>query len=110
MLHDVCRSFNQVNLEEYHTSCWELNATDNFQMMHSRTVIHLCSAHILRRFSYQLDQVDQGMIHLRKSKKRLLFVMVRMIDCESLEGINLFFDALIISCSTRKSMSIISMI
>ena len=30
MLHGVCRSFNQVNLVEYLTSCWELNATNNF--------------------------------------------------------------------------------
>ena len=28
--------------------------------------------------------------------------MARMIDCQSLEEINQIFDALIISCSTRK--------
>ena len=99
MLHGVCRSFNQVNLEEYLTSCWELNATNNFPMIRSRTVIHLCSAHIIRRFSYQLDH---GMKPPKQIKKRLLFVMARMIDCESLEEIDQIFDALIISCSTRK--------
>ena len=99
MLHSTCRSFNQISLEEYLTTCWKMNATNNFPMIYSRTIIHLCSAHIMRRFSFKLDRI---MKIPKETKTRILFVMTRIIDCESFEEINQIFVALIISCSTRK--------
>ena len=69
-------------------------------MIHPRTIIlPLCSAHIMHRFSFKLDRM---MIAPKETKKRILFVMARMTDCDSLEEINKIFVALIISCSTRK--------
>ena len=99
MLHSTCRSFNQISLEEYLTSCWKMNATNNFPTIYSKTIIHLCSAHIMHRFSFKLDRI---MKIPKETKRIILFVMARIIDCESFEEINQIFVALIISCSTRK--------
>ena len=59
MLHSACQSFNHENLENYLKSCWQITNI-SLQISESKiqpkTVIHICTAHIMHRFSYKLDR------------------------------------------------------
>ena len=54
MIHSICQSFNHENLESYLIVCWEMYQSSS-SVIYSRTVIHICSAHIMHRFSHKLN-------------------------------------------------------
>ena len=54
MLHSVCYSFCKETLENYLNSCWQYIQTPISSTHSSKTVIHICTAHVMNRFSYKL--------------------------------------------------------
>ena len=102
MLHSACQSFNHENLENYLKSCWQITNT-SLQISESKiqpkTVIHICTAHIMHRFSYKLDRTMRVQ---KNTKKILLFAMARFVNSSTLEELRHLFVALSISCIAKK--------
>ena len=102
MLHSTCQSFNHENFENYLKSCWQISKT-SWQISESKllpkTVIHICTAHIMHRFSYKLDRTMR--VH-KNTKKILLFAMARLVNSTTLEELRHLFVALSISCIAKK--------
>ena len=68
-------------------------------VIYSRTVIHICSAHIIHRFSHKLNYTLRAD---KETKRRILFVMARLINSISFKEIESLFFALCISVSAKK--------
>ena len=64
MIHSACISFNKINIISYLDNCWELinNVKPEFSFS---TVLHLCSAHIMYRISYNIDKRALRLLALR---------------------------------------------
>ena len=73
MFHSACQSFNHENLENYLKSCWQITNT-SLQISESKiqpkTVILICTAHIMHRFSYKLDRTMRA----QKTPRRFYFL------------------------------------
>ena len=54
MLHSVCNSFNKQTLEDYLNTSWQVIHTPK-STNPPKTIIHICSAHIINRLSYELS-------------------------------------------------------
>ena len=77
MLHGVCNAFNKQNLEWYLHRCWETIHTSN-STNSIKVIIHICSEHIMNRFSYKLSskfRMD------KQRKQKIMFIMARMTSC-----------------------------
>ena len=61
-LHSVFDCFNAQTLDMYFNACWERLYPDAISTYRIKTVLHICSAHIIHRFNYKID---------RKLNKRL---------------------------------------
>ena len=75
-----------------------MNTTQDIVNTQNKTIIHICSAHVIHRFSYKLER---KMKTSKKTKNMLLFVLARLIDCNSFEEIHQIFISLSISCFAR---------
>ena len=61
-IHSTCLAFNKYNILNYLESCWEF-AINNKNFSAATTVLHICSAHIMHRISYNLEKkfkIDKG--------------------------------------------------
>ena len=93
MIYSICQSFNHENLEGYLNACWEMNQCSS-SVIYSKTVIHICSAHIMHRFSHKLNYTLRAS---KETKRRILFVMARLINSVSFKEIDSLFFALCVS-------------
>ena len=55
MLHSVCNSFNKQTLEDYLSTSWQVIHVPK-STTPPKTIIHICSAHIMNRLSYKLTR------------------------------------------------------
>ena len=73
-MHSTCLAFNKFNVLIYLQYCWEFIACN--ENLRVPTVLHLCTAHIMHRNSYNLNKK----FNLEKSLKRIiLYVVGRMV-------------------------------
>ena len=99
MLHSVCNSFNKQTLEDYLATSWQVIHTPK-SIKPPKTIIHICSAHIMNRLSYKLSRkfrIDQ----LRKRK--VMFIMARFVSCTALDELKQLFVALCITSLAKKN-------
>ena len=54
MMHSTCLVFNKISILNYLQYSWEFIA--NNENLGAITVLHLCSAHIMHRISYNLKR------------------------------------------------------
>ena len=54
-MHSTCLTFNKLSIALYLSKCWEIINNKTSTKSTIPTVLHLCSAHIMHRISYQLD-------------------------------------------------------
>ena len=91
MLHSVCYSFFKETLENYLNTCWQYIQTLSSSTHSPKTIIHICKAHVMNRFSYKLGhnfQLD------KQRKQKIMFIMARMVSCTVFDEMNQLFISL----------------
>ena len=93
----MIHSFSIINYLKY---CWDFIANNEY-LGDIITVLHLCSAHIMHRISYNLNKKFK----LEKSlRRRILHVFGRMVNCRHMNEINKPFGLVCyILCSKKKT-------
>ena len=76
MLHSICQIFNRQDLEDYLNTCWQYLHDSQPKYSWNKSVLHICSAHLMNRISYKLDRT----MKIKKSVKRLIHVSNRKIS------------------------------
>ena len=99
MIHSTCLAFNKFSIFNYLQYCWEFIA--NNENIGVITVLHLCSAHIMHRISYNLNKKFK----LEKAIKRIiLHVFGRMVNCRQMNESNQLFGlGCYILCSKKQT-------
>ena len=100
MLHSVCNSFWKETLENYFNTCWQYIQTHSSSTHSPKTIIHICTAHVMNRFSYKLGhnfQLD------KQRKQKIMFIMARMVSCTVFDEMNQLFISL---CMTSLSKNL----
>ena len=97
MLHSVCRSFNIQTFDMYLKDCWEKISQDEIGIHPINTEIHICSAHIMHRFSYK---IERKLCNKPKKETKLfiIFLMARLISCTTLDELDQLFTSLCMLC------------
>ena len=75
------------------------NEQTNVEITHN-IVIHICSAHIMHRFSYKIERKLLSKPP-KETKRFLMFVMARLISCTSLDEMDQLFTSLCMLCFSR---------
>ena len=91
IMHSTCLAFNKLSIALYLTKCWEIIHNKTSTKSTITTVLHLCSAHIMHRISYQLDKnykID------KKVKRLVLHAFGTMVKSSNIEEIILVFESL----------------
>ena len=83
MLHSVCNSFNTQTLDNYLQICWGRISPNGICMYPLKTMLHICSAHIMNRFSYK---IERNLIE-RPNKETKRFIMFIMAHLTSLSRV-----------------------
>ena len=65
-----------------------------------KTVIHICSAHIMHRFSYRIER-KLTKRPSKETKRVIMFIMARITSCTTLEEVDQLFTSLCISCLSQ---------
>ena len=89
ILHSACTVFNKSSLVDYLENCWHFIV--NKGELHLKPVLHICSAHVMHRFSYQISKkfkVD------KKVKSLILYVLGSMISCIEISKLDALFNSL----------------
>ena len=99
MLHSICKIFNKEQLVDYLDACWYFvhNSQSNFDK--KRSVLHICSAHLIHRISYKLER---KMRTNKVVKRFIMFVMARLISSTEFEKFEQLFIALCMLCLARR--------
>ena len=101
VMHSTCLAFNKFSILNYLQYCWEFIA--NNEILGAITVLHLCSAHIMHRISYNLNKKFK----LEKALKRIiLHVFGRMVNCRQMNKINLLFGLVCYILCIKKQTSV----
>ena len=98
MIHSTCLAFNKFTFFIYHESCRE--TITNNEELHFTTVLHLCSAHVMHRISYNIGKkfkLD------KKVKKVILHVFGRMLTSKNILEIYHLFELLCFVLCCEKS-------
>ena len=99
MLHSVCNSFCKETLENY-LNTWQYIQTHSSSTNSLKTIIHICTAHVMNRFNYKLGhnfQLD------KQRKQKIMFIMARMVSCTVFDEMNQLFISL---CMTSLSKNL----
>ena len=97
----TCLAFNKFSIFNYLQYCWEFIA--NYENIGVITVLHLCSAHIMHRISYNLNKKFK----LEKAIKRIiLHVFGRMVNCRQMNEINQLFGLICYILCSKKQTSV----
>ena len=101
-IHSTCLAFNKFTILSYLQNCREF-IYDNGKIDVSTTVLHLCSAHIMHRISYNLEKkfkID------KQIKRIVLHVFDRMVNCKHMDEINQLFGLLCYILCSKKQTSV----
>ena len=101
MLHDVCNCFNTQTLDMYLNACWQrVINKEGIGNNDIKTVIHICSAHIMNRFSYKIER-KLTKRPSKETKRLIMFIMACITSCTTLEEVDQLFTSLCISCLSQ---------
>ena len=75
ILHSACTVFNKSSLVDYLEKCWRIIV--NKEELNLQPVLHICSAHIMHKFS---DQIAKKFKVDKKLKSLILYVLGTMIS------------------------------
>ena len=100
MLHSVCNCFNGESQDMYLIACWERISPDEICTHAIKTVLHICSAHIINRFSYKIERKLTKNLN-KETERFIMFVMARLISCSTLDELNQLFTSLCMLCLSR---------
>ena len=104
MMHSTCIAFNKISIMSYLDKCWEF--VDNLKSkLDITTVLHLCSAHIMHRVSYNLDKrykIDKRLKHV------ILHVLGTMVQSTKINEIDLLFESLCYLLGSEFMLPIVS--
>ena len=100
MLHSTCNAFNSQSLEIYLTNCWERLDHSDSEVNSINSIIHICSAHIMHRFSYKLEK-KSSLKPTKRTKRIIMYIMARLTSSTTLEDISQLFTALCMSCFSK---------
>ena len=78
---------NIQTLDLYLKDCWENISQDEIGTHPINTVIHICSAHIMHRFSYKIERKLCNKPK-KETKHFIMFVMARLISTTLMNWIN----------------------
>ena len=87
ILHSACTVFNKSSLVEYLEKCWRIIV--NKEELNLEPVLHICSAHIMHRFSHQIAKkfkVD------KKLKSLILYTVC--FSCKQISKLDTLFTSL----------------
>ena len=56
MIHSVIATINNTNIIHYLDNCWTYCTCNVQNTLNIRTIIHICSAHLLHNLSYKLER------------------------------------------------------
>ena len=99
MLHSICRIFNKEQLEDYLDACWDFIHNSAHKFERNRSVLHICSAHLMHRISYKLER---NMRISKVLKRFIMFVMARLVSSTKFENFEQLFIALCMLCLSRR--------
>ena len=89
MIHSTCSAFNKFTILNYLQNCWRF--VNNGEDLNVTTVLHLCSAHVMHRISYNLDKkfkID------KQIKRIILHVFGRILNSNNIHEIDHLFELL----------------
>ena len=94
-------SIQQISILNYLQYCWEFIA--NNENSRAITVLHLCSAHIMHRISYNFNKKFK----LEKVLKRIiLHAFSHMVNCRHMNEINQLFGLVCYILCSKKQTSV----
>ena len=101
LIHSTCLAFNKFTILSYLQNCWEY-IHNNKNLIESTTVLHLCSAHIMHRISYNLGK---KFLIEKQLKRIILHAFGRMVNCNQMDEIDQIFGLLcyILCCKKQTS-------
>ena len=99
LLHSICKIFNRQHLEDYLNTCWQYIQTSQTEKYWDKSILHICSAHLMNRISYKLEHT----MKIKKSIKRIfMFLMARLVACTNIGEFEQLFTALCMVCLAKR--------
>ena len=90
LIPSTCLAFNKHNILNYLDYCWECIAK-NKNLFATTTVLHICSAQIMHRISYNLEKkfkID------KRLKRIIMHEFGSMVNCGHMNDIDQLFELL----------------
>ena len=100
VLHSACNAFNSQSLDIYLTKCWQEIHHSDSEANSVSSILHICSAHIMHRFSYKLEK-KSSLKPSRGTKQNIMFIMARLTSSTTLEYLSELYAALCITCFAK---------
>ena len=101
MIHSTCLAFNKISVLNYLEKCWSF--VINNEDLSMTTILHLCTAHIMHRISYNLNKKFKLN---KKLKQIILLVFGRMVTSNKIKDVDKLFELLCYILCSKKITSI----